>query len=60
MTQERVVEMAGINPEYLGEIQRWKNNPTELFIYKFFQCIKSISYRYLSMEMGPLTGKKHT
>jgi len=40
MTQERVVEMAGINPEYLGEIQRRENNPTELSIYKLFRVLK--------------------
>ncbi len=34
MTQEQVAEMAGINPKYLGEIERGEKNPTALIIEK--------------------------
>ncbi len=34
MTQEQVAEMAGINPKYLGEIERGEKNPTVVVIQK--------------------------
>lgn len=39
LTQEQVSEMAGINPKYLGEIERGLKNPTALVIYKLTRSL---------------------
>jgi transcriptional regulator with XRE-family HTH domain len=39
MTQEKLGEMAGINPKYLGEIERGEKSPTAYIIYKLASAL---------------------
>lgn len=40
LTQEEVGELAGINPKYLGEIERGEKNPTAIVVYKLSHALK--------------------
>lgn len=39
LTQEQVAELAGINPKYLGEIERGEKNPTASIVLRLSKVI---------------------
>jgi transcriptional regulator with XRE-family HTH domain len=58
LTQEEVGELAGINPKYLGEIERGEKNPTALVVYKLSRAIKVTVSEILTDGDDPHMNKK--
>ena len=58
LTQEEVGELAGINPKYLGEIERGEKNPTALVVYKLSRALKVSVSEILSDGNNPHVNKK--
>ena len=53
MTQEQVGGLAGINPKYLGEIERGEKNPTAIVIYKLAHVLNVSVSKILSDRHVP-------
>jgi transcriptional regulator with XRE-family HTH domain len=53
LTQEQVGEFAGINPKYLGEIERGEKNPTAVVIYKLSKALGVLVPEILSDKKHP-------
>ena len=61
LTQEQMAELAGINPKYLGEIERGIKNPTAFVVQKLAaalgvpvcEIMKKICCPYKSEEVIP-------
>jgi transcriptional regulator with XRE-family HTH domain len=58
LTQEEVGELAGINPKYLGEIERGEKNPTALVVYKLSRALKVSVSEILTDGDNPRINKK--
>ncbi|HDH11703.1 MAG TPA: XRE family transcriptional regulator [Nitrospirae bacterium] len=58
LTQEEVGELAGINPKYLGEIERGEKNPTALVIFKLSRALDVSVSEILSEGDNPHINKK--
>ncbi|MBI4691210.1 MAG: helix-turn-helix transcriptional regulator [Nitrospirae bacterium] len=58
LTQEKVAETAGINPKYLGEIERGLKGPTALVVYKLSKALEVPICEVLSTDGCPhINGK---
>lgn len=53
LTQEHVAERAGINPKYLGEIERGLKSPTAPVVYKLATALSVPVCVIISMEACP-------
>jgi len=53
MTQEQAAEQAGINPKYLGEIERGLKSPTAHVVYKLAQALAVPVCAIISLETCP-------
>ena len=58
LTQEKVGELAGINPKYLGEIERGIKNPTAVVIYKLSQALGVSVAEIMSLDNYPCCSAK--
>jgi len=54
LTQEKMAELAGINPKYLGEIERGIKNPTALVVQRLASALGVPVCEILSKEGCPL------
>lgn len=53
LTQEYVAERAGINPKYLGEIERGLKSPTAHVVYKLARALTVPVCAIISLETCP-------
>lgn len=53
MTQEQVAELAGINPKYLGEIERGLKSPTAAVVHNLARALKVPVCALMSQECCP-------
>lgn len=58
LTQEKMAEMAGINPKYLGEIERGIKNPTALIVQRIAAALGVPVCEILSKEGCPIKGAR--